>query len=150
MEIVPIENYKEMIAEAWSSDQPLYEKYHYCAGEGLDRCIEDTISRLSMCKDLEFFKVTLGGADFGFFATEYFRFGSFLTTFFIFPEYRSKENGKKFISLIRKYCGTDKCLFTAIFDNNDRAANFLERNGFDIIEIGVEGHRQYYVYKYEK
>lgn len=150
MKAVPLENYEEMISKAWASDQPLLDKYHYCAGEGLESCVTDTLTRLKSCKDLQFFKVILDGAEIGFFATEYFRFGSFLTTFFIFPEFRSKKNGKDFISLVRKHCGYDKCLFTAIFDNNERAAIFLEKNGFDIIEIGTEGHRQYYVYKYEK
>lgn len=150
MEIVERADYEKAIADAWASDPSLIKKYHIRAGQGLDKCVEDTVDVLKKCSDLKFYDVYQNKELAGFFATEYFRYGNFITTFFLYPQFRSLKNKKDFISLMLEFFENDKDLYTAVYAHNTRAVDFLEDNGFVIIEIGLDKGKEFYIFKYDK
>ena len=149
MRLMECVDYESAVAKAWASDPSLTEKYHVRAGQGLQVCISDTIDVLVKCPALRFYDVYEDEELAGFFATEYFRYGNFLTTFFLYPTFRSLKNKKDFISLILEFFGTEKDLYTAVYSHNKRAVDFLESSGFFIIEIGIDKEKEFYIFKYE-
>jgi GNAT superfamily N-acetyltransferase len=142
-------DYESAVAKAWASDPSLIEKYHVKAGQGLKACIDDTLQALEKCNALRFYDVYEHEDLAGFFATEYFKYGNFITTFFLYPEFRSLKNKKEFISLMLEFFGKERSLYTAVYSHNKRAVDFLEENGFEIIEIGLDKDKEFYIFKYE-
>jgi GNAT superfamily N-acetyltransferase len=149
MRIMQCMDYEVAVAKAWASDPSLIEKYHVRAGQGLEACVMDTLEALNKCQGLRFYDVYEHEDLAGFFATEYFRYGNFLTTFFLYPQFRSLKNKKDFISLILEFFGKERDLYTAVYSNNKRAVDFLEENGFYIIEIGIDKDKEFYIFKHE-
>lgn len=149
MKIIECSDYKKAVAKAWESDPSLIEKYHIKAGQGLQVCIDDTLEALSKCSDLKFYDVHDNKELVGFFAAEYFRYGNFITTFFLYPEFRSLKNKKEFISLMLEFFGKEKDLYTAVYSHNHRAVDFLEDNGFVVIEIGMDKGKEFCIFKYD-
>ena len=149
MRMMECMDYEGAVARAWASDPSLVEKYHVKAGQGLEACVKDTLEVLGKCHALRFYDVYDHEYLAGFFATEYFRYGNFLTTFFLYPNFRSLKNKKDFISLILEFFGKERDLYTAVYSHNKRAVDFLEDSGFVIIEIGLDKDKEFYIFKYE-
>lgn len=142
------EDFGRAVRLAWEADSPLIEKYHIRAGEGIEACVKDTVDTLKNCEDLKFYDVYFENELFGFFATEKFKFGGFITTFFIYPNFRSKKNKKDFVSLMIKHFDKETDIYSSVFGHNIRAVRFLEEHGFQVIEIGMEKETLFYVFKY--
>lgn len=123
--------YFDLISECWSKDQDLIEKYHVCAGKGLNECVMSTVMCLKNDVDKKTFvlyKVMLGSKLIGFFGKEEIQI-PLLTTFFVMPEYRKYEHMSLFVNAIKsKFEGAP--FYCSLYSNNSRAINWLIKNGF--------------------
>lgn len=150
MRIVECMNYEDAFTKAFIADPAFVEKYHVRAGEGFETCVNDTIDVLKNCPTLKFYDVYNEDELIGFFGTEYFMYGNFLTTFFLYPQFRNNKTKKDFISLIFEFFGKEKELYTAVYSHNTRAVNFLEKYGFEVIEIGKNKGKEFLIFKHNK
>jgi ribosomal protein S18 acetylase RimI-like enzyme len=50
--------------------------------------------------------------------------------------------------LILNFFGKERDLYTAVYAHNIRAVNFLEDNGFEVIEIGTDKGKEFLIFKY--
>lgn len=131
MEIAIIENkdYYSTIKKAWESDISITEKWHIKSGAGIENCVNDTVEVLNTDVDKSFllYSVIKDEVNIGFFGVENNIINqSFLTTFFIFPEFR-EANKVEFWKTINKTIGSD--FNTCIYEKNHRAIKWLKKNG---------------------
>jgi hypothetical protein len=131
MTVVCVEkkDYDEVIRSAWSSDDDLIKKYHIKSGHGIDACVLDTLSVLKSgtYDDFKLFKVFNNDSEIGFIGTETFQNKPFLTTFFLYPEYRNNTIKDNYINFLFNFVGTE--FNTALYAKNIRAINWFKKNG---------------------
>jgi N-acetylglutamate synthase-like GNAT family acetyltransferase len=129
--------YLSVIQECFATDKELIEKWHVLAPCDLESCVRKTYFDLRESPSLKLFTLHKRTDDtdevIGFFGREEIQDIKFLTSFFIKPKFRNKEVLSFFWDVVGKEIGTD--LFSALYSNNSRAQKFLERNGFNLIQI---------------
>lgn len=138
-----------VIKRCFEQDPSLLEKYHVCAGSGLDICVSDTWNKLmevSEKHDFNFFQVMNPDGDLaGYFGHEKRENTNILTGFFIMPFYRTDEGRDKFWELITDAIGKE--FITGIYKKNMRAHNFLINRGGEVVKEDKDQSGEYSVIK---
>lgn len=132
-------NYYFILRYCYSNDKDLIEKFHVVAGTGLINCINKTIEDFKdMHESFKFYTIKKDESLFGYFGTEFINDTNFLTSFFIMPEFRNKEDSKEFWNIIFNHFD-NKPFITGIYSNNTRASKWLEKNGGVLLGEGLGG-----------
>ena len=121
-----VENYNDLILECFKTDPELLEKWHICAPDSLEKCVDNTITVMQLNK-VSVYSLTINNNIIGYFGLEYFNNQKYLTGFFIKPEYRNKEMFELFWNVINKKFG--KNYYAGVYKKNERAVNFLLKSG---------------------
>lgn len=115
---------KSLITECFASEEELYNKWHYRAGDGLEVCIDATYNDVKDLQDYTLYRMFIeDNKTIGMFGIES---NIYLTEFFVKPEYRNKEIISKFMKLVNSKLKKTWCV--AIYNNNTRAIDFLVKN----------------------
>lgn len=115
--------YKAILNECFSEDEELLNKYHIEAPASLSTCVEKTHLDLQNAQ-VQFYTLLNNDKLIGYFGMET---GTFLTGFFIKPEYRNKEIIKEFWNIVNNKFN-NKEFYCGIYKKNERAMKFLEKN----------------------
>lgn len=133
----------DLIVNCYQSDLELVQNYHVLAGRGLSACIDRTASDFITSNTIKIFKLTKGDKFLGYFGDEN---GEFLTGFFIMPEFRDTKSKQSFWNtVVNHFKGSFN---VGIFDNNIRAAKFLDKMGCVKASsvVTADGPGTFYVY----
>ena len=134
IEEIEVPSFEKIIRAAWEADESLVNEWHIKAGEGLESCVKDTLDVLSNDVDkttFHLYAVKDGDKEIGFFGKELVDEKPFLTTFYIYPDYRTKDCKEEFLKLIFSELGDE--FVTAVYAKNTRALNWFIRNGADFL-----------------
>lgn len=132
-------NYHQVLRFCYSQDKELIEKYHVTSGSSLTDCIAKTIEDFkNLHESFEFHIIKKDEEIFGYFGTEFINGVNFLTSFFILPQFRNKENSKEFFSMVRNHFNNESFI-TGIYAKNTRAESWLKKNGGVLVAQGLEG-----------
>lgn len=128
-----IEKYLPIIEECFATDDELLYKWHIEAPADLDTCVRRTFNDLKNAPTIQMYAIKENGEIIGFFGTEKAGGSNWLTSFFIKPKYRDKDVFDYFWNTVKDITGNK--YFTAIYEKNERAKKWLEKNGFNLIQI---------------
>lgn len=120
------QDYKDILSECFSSDKDLLDKWHIESGTSLENCVNRTYNDLKQL-NIEFYPLYEDSKLIGYFCKEEVYNLSFLTGFFIKPEYRKKEYIKEFWNIVNNKFN-NKQFYAGIYEKNIPAINFLKRN----------------------
>lgn len=123
--------YEDVIKELYLTDQDLLDKYHVLAPTTYEEAVKDTIETLAysvLATNYEMWQIRIEEKLVAYFGIEYMNGVSLLTGYFILPEYRNAEFIPKFFSIIKSKM--PRTFFTALYEKNKRAINFLKKNNF--------------------
>lgn len=126
---IETQDYPSVIKECFSQDSDLVEKYHIAAGTGLESCVQRTVEDLDNCHEsFKFYKVENEGKLFGFFGKEHINNISYLTSFFVMPQYRNSSDLRNYWNLVNDMFVRQPFL-VGIYAKNERASKFLNKCG---------------------
>ncbi len=138
------QNFEPFIQDGFGNDQVLLDNWHVDAGKGKDICVARTIEDIkNFDKSFRFFALYDEQKNIGFFGTE---FGNFLSTLFLKPEYRTKENKEQLWNMIHKELSNP--FFSAIYKKNTPCHKFFMKHQGIIIEEAVYKNNDYRVYRF--
>lgn len=141
------ENLKDIIKKYFSMDKDLITTYHLVSGTNLDTCINQTFNDLQPVDNtFKFFEILEDNKEFGYFGYE--RNATYLTTIFVNPEYRNKDNMFKLWNLIKSQL--EPKFETAIYKKNTRALNFYLKNGANIVREGIHNNTIYVLLEFKE
>lgn len=123
-----IDDYKNLLSEFFESDNELIEKWHIESGNGLKACINRTHQDLRVA-DVDFYVLIENNKNIGYFGIEK---NTFLTGFFIKPEYRKKECIQMFWNIVNNHF-ENKPFYCGLYTKNERALNFLFKAGAKVL-----------------
>lgn len=118
----------DLIKHSYEGDKDLFEKYHVIKGDAETLAIEtmDMIDKAAGTFDLSYYKVIFNKEPIGYFVTA----NNILYSFAINKKYRTKEiliNWWKHIKMV-----LGKAFTVTLYENNERAINFLIKNGMEV------------------
>lgn len=122
--LIVCEDKRSLIAECFASEEELYNKWHYKAGEGLEACIDATYNDVKDLQNYILYRMLIEDKTIGMFGIEQ---DIYLTGFFIKPEYRRKEIISEFMKLVNSKLKNTWCV--GLYNKNTRAIDFLTKNG---------------------
>lgn len=125
------QGYLSVIKHCFSKDVELCEKWHILSPCDPGTCAEKTYEDLQETGLLKFFTIYGDREIIGFFGVEIIEKTVLLKSFFIVPKYRNKEVIIFFWDAVYEQAG--ESYYAGIYEKNERAKNFLERNGFTVI-----------------
>lgn len=123
-----VTSYKTIISECFESDPELIEKWHIEAGSSLENCINRTFNDLNKF-NVTFYKLNIDNKLVGYFGVEG---NSFLTGFFLKPEFRTKKYILEFWNIVDSKF--DNSYMIGIFQKNQRASAFLRKKASSFFE----------------
>ena len=116
-------NYKLIIEDCFKTDQELLNKWHIESGNGLENCVIRTYNDL-INANVKVYSLKENNNLIGFFGIEE---STYLSGFFIKPEYRKKEYITQFWNIVNKEFNNKK-FYSGIYKKNNKAYNFLLKN----------------------
>lgn len=125
-----MKEHREFLRNLFASDQDLLDKYHIVSGQGLDACVDRTISDLEKAKNFSFHKITVDNKEVGFFGKESFG-QDWLTGFFLVPEYRGSKGVEIFKD--RVFAEFSPFFMCGLYTKNTRAINFIKKLGGHVV-----------------
>lgn len=126
MYYIEANNYKDYLTECFATDKDLIQKWHIESGTDLETCVNRTFNDLQE-NNVKFFVLLENNHLIGYFGKELNNNSLYLTGFFIKPEFRTKENIRKFWDCINtEFMGGT--FFCGVYKKNIPALNFLRRN----------------------
>lgn len=117
------EDYKDILLDCFITDEDLLNKYHVSAPATLNQCVERTHSDL-MSAYVQVYSLEENEEVIGYFGIE---IGTYLTGFFIKPEYRNSKYIKEFWNIVNNMFN-QKQFYCGVYKKNDRAIEFLKKN----------------------
>jgi len=123
------DNYQNLLRRCFSTDSSLVNIFHIKAGEGVKACAANTFEVLKSLQGFDFYALYDADKSIGYFGIEHYGGATFLTGFFLNPEYRTPEVKSWFWKQVDKKANVDT-LYCGIYKKNTRAKAFLERSGF--------------------
>jgi|ERR1700761_107300 len=134
--LVPKEDHRRLLRAMYSEDAPLLSTFHQNAGQGLDACVDTTLSQIS--EGSKFYKVEMpDGTLLGYFVVALPVEGTdVMEGFFIRVQFRQQIYKDAFINLINSTFDND--FFTSTGANNYRAINFLLKYNFQLYNSNFE------------
>lgn len=131
LELIPLEELKEVISISYLDDGDLFEKYHINPTFTFEECVNSTFDMIvnnGYDRDIKFYKVVFESKSIGYVVV----FDGFLYSFGINIEYRGKDILIEWWKKVKEVLPeTFVCM---LYDNNIRAIDFLKKNGMEIIE----------------
>lgn len=124
------DNYQNLLRRCFSTDASLVNIFHIKAGEGVKVCAENTHEVLKSLQGFDFYALYDTDKSIGYFGIEHYGGSTFLTGFFLNPDYRTDEVKKWFWKQVDKKASVDT-LYCGIYKKNTRAKRFLEKSGFE-------------------
>ena len=127
-EIVKEQDYEQIVRDTFEDDYELFEFYHFITGDK-EKALNDTIEKIVNFKNempnanYKFFAVKDEGGTIGYFSIAN---NKILHSFGLELPYRTKQNLHDFINLIKE----EKVELCILYSKNERAINFLTKNGF--------------------
>jgi len=124
-----------LVRISYDGDEDLLNKYHI-EKFSLEDAVESTMGMIKETGDtieMSYFKVVLGDEPIGYLAI----FQNFLYSFGINIKYRTKEVILQYWELIKEVLNDG--FITMLYPNNDRAINFLKKQGMSEVEDIEEG-----------
>lgn len=132
----PTKSYQNLLRKLFSTDSHLVNIFHIKAGEGVKACANNTCEVLKNLQSFDFYALYDIEKVVGYFGLEYFGGNTFLTGFFLEPNYRTTEAKEQFWNLVFKKAKASP-LYCGIYKKNTRAAKFLEKSGFTFMHERV-------------
>jgi len=115
---------KELLAELFSTDSALLEKFHILAPNSAEVCAERTLKDLQE-SNVEIHLIKKKEKVIGYYGLELTPYMDSLTGFFLTPENRTKEDIENFWTEVHSKFNRD--FFVGLYDKNTRAIKFIEK-----------------------
>jgi hypothetical protein len=133
MDVIKCIDHRATLTECFASDKELITKWHIASGK-LEDCVERTFKDMADAK-IEMFKLIEDNKCVGYFGLEG---DSFLSGFFLKPEFRSKKDINNFWNIIDNVFD-NKPYYSGVYLKNTRAIKFLSKKGRVVLEVPDKG-----------
>jgi hypothetical protein len=144
-------NYKKVddiegcLRKYFSTDKDLIDKWHIASGKDLEHCVQRTLKDLktNVFPSFVFYEIE---NDVGFFGIE--ESGEYLTTFFINPKNRNKEDIKVIWNTMLEALKPN--FKSGLFKKNTPAINFFLKNEGRMIAEGKHNNEDYIIFEFNR
>lgn len=143
MQYKQVLNIEECLRKYFSTDKELVEKWHIASGIDTEVCVQRTLSDLQK-NTYNTFVMYEFADDCGFFGIEN---KDFLTTFFIHPKNRNKENMKDIWDTIKSTL--DNNFKSTIYAKNIPAIKFFMKNNGNVVHAGKHDNDNFLVFEFK-
>lgn len=148
MEYIEVNDFENHIKRFFIEDDELLNTYHIVGNGNVDDCTNQTIKDLreQTDKSFRFFIVKENEEEIGYFGSEDINNVKIMTTIFVRPKHRTKEELKRFMTVVHNYFNAP--YFTAVYGKNKRAIKFFLKNGAKIMKHFKHNDNHAFLFKF--